>query len=71
MSKNKDLEYAQVVMLTKSLDAMQMDLKDKENQVIFKTNLLRLLLQNAYGSVSLGKYRKGSKFIVLLIWGNP
>jgi len=71
VSKNKDLAYAQVVTLTKSLDAMQMDLKDKENQVIFKTRLLRLLLQNAYGSVSLGKYRKDSKFIVLLIRGNP
>ncbi|RDX84637.1 LisH domain and HEAT repeat-containing protein, partial [Mucuna pruriens] len=31
--KNKDLADAQIVDLTKSLDAMQRDLKDKENQV--------------------------------------
>ncbi|XP_047152921.1 RAB11-binding protein RELCH homolog isoform X1 [Vigna umbellata] len=33
LSKNKDLADAQIVTLTKSLDAMQKDLKDKENQV--------------------------------------
>ncbi|QCE12921.1 HEAT protein [Vigna unguiculata] len=33
LSKNKDLAEALVVTLTKSLDAMQKDLKDKENQV--------------------------------------
>ena len=31
MSKNKDLADAHVLMLTKSLDAMQMDLKDNTN----------------------------------------
>jgi len=34
LSKNKDLADVQIVTLTKSLDAMQKDLKDKENQVI-------------------------------------
>lgn len=34
LSKNKDLADAQIVTLTKSLDAMQKDLKDKEKQVM-------------------------------------
>jgi len=33
LSKNKDLADAQIVTLTNSLDTMQKDLKDKENQV--------------------------------------
>ncbi|KAK7374867.1 hypothetical protein VNO80_08310 [Phaseolus coccineus] len=33
LSKNKDLADAQILTLTKSLDTMQKDLKDKENQV--------------------------------------
>jgi len=32
--KNKDMADAQIVTLTKSLDAMQKDLKDKENLVL-------------------------------------
>lgn len=32
--KNKDMADAQIVTLTKSLDAMKKDLKDKENLVL-------------------------------------
>lgn len=35
LSKNKDLADAQIGALTKSLEAMQKDLKDKENLVVF------------------------------------
>jgi len=33
--KNKDLADAQIGTLTKSLEAMQKDIRDKENQVVY------------------------------------
>lgn len=34
MLKNKDLTYAQIGTLSKSLEAMQKDIRDKENMVV-------------------------------------
>ena len=43
--KNKDLADGQIMALTKSSEALQKDLKDKENMVIL---LLRCFMQQLY-----------------------